>query len=107
VRHSLLALGILVAAALLASRAQAQNYPWCAVYSGQGGTNCGFSTFQQCLDTIRGMGGSCNQNTEYVAPGHAAAPHAATTSTPAKTATAPEHREKPKPHESLVAPQPQ
>jgi hypothetical protein len=32
-------------------RAEAQNYTWCAIYSGRsGGTNCGFTTFQQCMD---------------------------------------------------------
>jgi hypothetical protein len=27
-----------------------------------------FTTFQQCLDTVSGIGGSCNRNTQYVAP---------------------------------------
>ena len=52
--------------------AEAQNYPWCAAYSGGdtggGGTNCGFTTFQQCLDTVRGIGGFCEQNTQYQPP---------------------------------------
>jgi hypothetical protein len=41
------------------TRAEAQNYPWCSYYtaSGGGGTNCGFTTFQQCLDNVRGIGG--------------------------------------------------
>jgi hypothetical protein len=43
----------------------AENYPWCADYSG-GGTNCGFVTFDQCLATVRGIGGFCNPNTQYV-----------------------------------------
>ena len=64
---------ILLVAILCASaagRAQAQNYPWCAYYSGAdgGGTNCGFTSFDQCMDTVRGMGGFCNVNTQYVAP---------------------------------------
>jgi len=30
----------------IGNRAQAQNYPWCAIYSGRaGGMNCGFMTF--------------------------------------------------------------
>ena len=34
---------------------------WCAEYNtGVSGTNCGFESFQQCLDTVRGMGGSCS-----------------------------------------------
>ena len=41
--------------------AAAQNYRWCAYYDlGEGGaTNCGFSTHQQCLATVSGVGGSC------------------------------------------------
>jgi len=52
------------------NRAEAQNYPWCAYYGGKegGGTNCGFTTFQQCLDTVSGIGGSCNVNTQYQPP---------------------------------------
>jgi len=57
------------AAGVLGTAAQAQNYPWCAHYGGRegGGQNCGFTTFQQCLDTISGMGGFCERNTQYVA----------------------------------------
>jgi tetratricopeptide (TPR) repeat protein len=31
---------------------------WCAQYF-NGGTNCGFSNLQQCLETVRGIGGQC------------------------------------------------
>jgi hypothetical protein len=50
-----------------ASRAEAQNYPWCSYYtaSGGGGTNCGFTTFAQCMDNVRGIGGFCDRNTQY------------------------------------------
>ncbi|MGB6537190.1 MAG: DUF3551 domain-containing protein [Xanthobacteraceae bacterium] len=56
-----------VAAAALGTPAQAQNYPWCANYSGHGGggTNCGFTSFQQCMATVSGIGGFCDQNTQY------------------------------------------
>ena len=49
------------------TRAEAQNYPWCSYYTsgGGGGTNCGFTTFQQCLDNVRGIGGFCDRNTQY------------------------------------------
>jgi hypothetical protein len=42
-------------------------YPWCAVYSGDGGggTNCGFLTIQQCRDTVSGIGGFCAPNQFY------------------------------------------
>jgi hypothetical protein len=57
----------LVAAAALGVPAQAQSYPWCAYYGGRGGggTNCGFSSFQQCMATVSGIGGFCNRNTQY------------------------------------------
>jgi hypothetical protein len=66
----LFALGISIVAAGIGTRAEAENYPWCADYSG-GGTNCGFVTFEQCLATVSGIGGFCNRNTQYVpgAPG--------------------------------------
>ena len=63
--------------------AQAQNYPWCAIYSkadthcgahGQkrctavvaGETNCGFATYEQCMADVSGAGGFCMPNTQYV-----------------------------------------
>ncbi len=69
-----------VAAALLAvalaalfgapTPATAQTYPWCAIYTGSmgGSSNCGFSTFQQCLNTVQGIGGFCQRNNWYQAP---------------------------------------
>jgi Protein of unknown function (DUF3551) len=66
----LFAAGLIAAAGALTSSAQAQNYPWCAVYGGRegGGENCGFTTFAQCMATLSGMGGFCNRNTQYVPP---------------------------------------
>jgi Protein of unknown function (DUF3551) len=42
-------------------------YPWCAVYSGDGGggTNCGFLTIEQCRATVSGIGGFCALNQFY------------------------------------------
>jgi Protein of unknown function (DUF3551) len=65
-RYLLLVLAIFVATAGIVTQAQAQNYPWCAYYSGGrggGGTNCGFTTFEQCLATVSGIGGFCDRNT--------------------------------------------
>ena len=45
----------------------AKEYPWCARY-GWTTSNCGFVTFQQCLDTIRGVGGFCEPNPRYNPP---------------------------------------
>jgi hypothetical protein len=48
-------------------------YPWCAVYSGDGGggTNCGFLTIEQCRATVSGIGGFCAPN-QFYNPGPAA-----------------------------------
>ncbi len=49
--------------------AKAQEYPWCAYYNvWQGATNCGFATYQQCMATISGVGGSCGANPRYRGP---------------------------------------
>lgn len=106
-RFLLPVLGILACAASTATRAEAQNYPWCAQYGGLGGTNCGFSTLEQCQETSRGMGGSCMPNTTYTgpaAPSHAPAAAAATVHRQKANS---EDKPKDKPHEKLVAPQPQ
>ncbi len=62
--------GIIVAATAFGTPAEAQNYPWCAQYgSGGGGAmNCGFVSFAQCMMTVQGMGGFCEQNTLYQPP---------------------------------------
>ena len=76
-RLLLLMLGISVCVVGIGTPAEAQNYPWCAIYGGfdDGGTNCGFTTFQQCMDTARGLGSNCQPNTQYVPP---PGPHPAT-----------------------------
>jgi hypothetical protein len=62
--------GVLFIAAAIGTPAQAQDRPWCAYYSGHfgGASNCGFSTYEQCLATISGVGGWCQPNTMYVPP---------------------------------------
>ncbi len=61
--------GAVVVAAAIAAPAHADG-PWCAYYSGfrSGATNCGFHTYEQCLATVSGIGGSCGPNTMYVPP---------------------------------------
>jgi hypothetical protein len=63
-----LLLAIVGAATVVGSPAQAQNYPWCAQYSGRalgGAQNCGFVSFAQCMATVSGIGGFCVRNTMY------------------------------------------
>ena len=38
-------------------------YPWCAQYADmRAATECSFTSFEQCLATLSGIGGSCIQN---------------------------------------------
>lgn len=69
-RLSRLLLGVVVAVIGAAGSAKAQDYPWCAYYNSfhGGATNCGFVTYQQCVATIRGVGGSCGPNPRYQGP---------------------------------------
>ncbi len=56
-------------ATVIATHAQAQNFPWCAQYSKGGDEqNCGFVSFEQCMETVRGIGGFCVQNNTYQSP---------------------------------------
>ena len=66
---------LLFASPLVASvphSAEAEIYrPWCAQYYGanSGGTNCGFTSYEQCMMTARGAGAWCVQNPWYLAYG--------------------------------------
>ncbi len=64
------ALGVLVIGAAYATPARAQNYPWCAQYGGGfgGASNCGFISYDQCMQTLSGMGGFCVLNNTYAPP---------------------------------------
>jgi hypothetical protein len=71
----LLMLGIVAAAVSAGRSAAAQNYPWCAYYgAGFEGTNCGFTTFEQCMATVSGIGDFCDRNNWYKPPVAAAPP---------------------------------
>jgi hypothetical protein len=68
-RFLLLATGLVAGSAATLSPAQAQNYPWCAVLNmGDAAYNCGFVTVQQCMDSLRGIGGFCTRNNTYRGP---------------------------------------
>ena len=61
-----LALGVAFGVAALAGRADAQNYPWCAILdTGDASYNCGFVTYEQCRATVSGIGGTRMLNTTY------------------------------------------
>ena len=57
-----------LAVAVASDAAQAAiEYPWCAQYSGDenGGRNCGFVSYDQCMLTARGAGAACEPNLFY------------------------------------------
>jgi len=63
-----LLLAVVGVATMLGTPALAQNYPWCAQYSGRalgGSQNCGSVSFAQCMATVSGVGGFCVQNNMY------------------------------------------
>jgi hypothetical protein len=69
-RIMLFVFSVIVVTAGLGSRAEAQNYPWCAVYDvGDNAYNCGFVTRDQCMATVSGIGGFCQPNDQYQPPG--------------------------------------
>jgi hypothetical protein len=68
-RFLLIVVGAFAASVCIEKSAEARDYPWCADGNYKGGaTNCGFVTFQQCLDAVRGSGGSCGPNPMYQHP---------------------------------------
>jgi hypothetical protein len=71
IRFEIPIIAILVAAPITA---RAQNWPWCSNFHDGAGTNCGFSTYEQCMATARGSGGYCAPNNLYVAPHPAISP---------------------------------
>jgi hypothetical protein len=59
---------VALGAVVIPTAAQAATeYPWCAQYSGDetGGRNCGFVSYEQCMETARGAGASCEVNLFY------------------------------------------
>jgi hypothetical protein len=53
------------AAAAVPDTAQAHYYPWCAHYTGMdygGAISCGYVTREQCMASVSGVGGFCEQN---------------------------------------------
>ena len=54
--------GMLVAKTQVASAQTAYDYPWCARTRDKGSFSCYFTTREQCLATISGIGGLCVTN---------------------------------------------
>src|SRR5262249_16857082 len=52
----------IVALIFMGDIARAQSMPWCAIMDNDGTTQCNFSTLQECLQTLSGIGGRCIEN---------------------------------------------
>jgi hypothetical protein len=71
-RYLIAVFGVVAVAICAGTPAQAQNYPWCEYLGGGegggGGRNCGFTSYDQCMQSAWGNGGDCRQNTQYQPP---------------------------------------
>ena len=44
----------------------AYSYPWCAIYSDKSGAQaCYYNSYEQCMATMRGIGGTCVRSPYY------------------------------------------
>jgi hypothetical protein len=68
---------MLVTMAAFAPRPAAAGYnlPWCAQYYESNILSCAFTSYQQCMATVSGVGGLCIQNFRYPPPPTYVEPH--------------------------------
>ena len=68
--HNAPGIAIVLLAAAIAPCHAGTVCPWCTSGAGMefGAVNCGFNTFEQCLQTARGNGQHCKPNPNYQAP---------------------------------------
>jgi hypothetical protein len=63
-KRSVFLTAIWFAAYAVGAPAQAQHsedYPWCAIYAKDGDTHCFFTSYEQCMATVSGIGGFCQR----------------------------------------------
>jgi hypothetical protein len=68
-RTALALLALTALAALDLRPAAAANRLWCFQDTGKAATSCSFTSFEQCMETARGLGGICKQNPSYLQNG--------------------------------------
>jgi hypothetical protein len=75
-----LASAALIGATQWASAQSAYSYPWCSRQATKDGgtTSCYFTSYQQCMTTVSGIGGYCYQSPFY----HPSAPAYGEAATP-------------------------
>jgi hypothetical protein len=65
----LLAAAALTGAVAPAAAQSPNNYSWCGVYPGKfGARSCYYNSYEQCIATMRVVGGYCSQNPGYQGP---------------------------------------
>jgi hypothetical protein len=66
-RISTLVALMLVTATVFVARpaAAAYNLPWCATYYDSNVVSCSFTSFEQCMASVSGVGGHCTRNILY------------------------------------------
>lgn len=69
-RISLAIAGATLLAGLSTAQAQsAYDYPWCALYNNRSGAQaCYYATWEQCMATMWGIGGTCIPSPYYRGP---------------------------------------
>jgi hypothetical protein len=68
-RLLLFMLGISAGIVATGNRAEAQNYPWCAMLNMVDQTvNCGFVSVEQCMASVSGIGGYCMPSNTFQLP---------------------------------------
>jgi hypothetical protein len=81
--RTLAAVATIATALLIGAAGPVQAAPWCAWFTGYSyNYDCSYFTFEQCLATIRGVGGYCARNVypeppRYPPPAHRKRPHPA------------------------------
>ena len=81
--RTLAAVATTATALLIGAAGPVQAAPWCAWFTGYSyNYDCSYFTFEQCLATIRGVGGYCARNVypeppRYPPPAHRKRPHPA------------------------------
>jgi hypothetical protein len=67
-----LIVGALLGEIQAASAQSPYSYPWCSKQRESWATSCYFTSYQQCMTTISGIGGYCYQSPYYHALAEAA-----------------------------------
>lgn len=66
--RAFLAIAALVTVTTAGHAQSAYDYPWCALYSGRdgpGATSCYYTSREQCMQTLSGIGGTCIRSPYY------------------------------------------